>query len=38
MTATRPSNALMTAFVMVAAALVAFAASPLLQVASQIVA
>lgn len=38
MTATRPSNFLMTAFVMAAAALVAFAASPLLHVASQVIA
>jgi len=38
MTATRPSLALMTTFVLTAAALVAFAASPILQVAASVVA
>jgi hypothetical protein len=38
MTATRPSSILMTAFVLIAAALVATAASPLLQIAATVIA
>jgi hypothetical protein len=38
MTANRPSTALMTAFFVIAAALVTAAAAPLAQIASQIIA
>lgn len=38
MTATRPSITLMTTFVLTAAALVALAASPILQIAASVVA
>jgi hypothetical protein len=38
MTATRPSSLLKTAFVLVAAALVAAAASPLIQIAASVAA
>jgi hypothetical protein len=38
MTAARPSPALMTAFILTAAALVAAAASPILQIAASVVA
>lgn len=38
MTASRPSTLLMTSFVLVAAALFAFAASPIVQIAASVVA